>query len=139
MEKELDKIKMSGVLPAQGAGPIPVGKIPDGATQVAKSGTASGTTTEIRAVPGLVTLYLTAVTWAVINDSGATQSVDFIVTNAANETQYYFHSSYYLNGQQGSGSVSFPTPLEIPGGYKIKVVSPAANAIISGSIFGYEI
>ena len=58
--KEIDKVRMLGVLPSQGADPIPVGKIPDGGTQKAIDGSVNNETLTLITVTIGKTFYLVA-------------------------------------------------------------------------------
>ncbi len=138
MTKEKNLVRMLGVLPSQGADPIPVGKIPDGGTQVAKYALSNGAETLIHTVTDGKTLYLSALAFSIRNVSGSDAQGHMWVTDADDGTQYYFFNIQALDNTGPLGSISFPTPLEIPAGYKIKVKSSQVDAKATGFIHGYE-
>jgi len=137
--KETDKVRMLGIVPSQGADPIPVGKIPDDATQVATSGRIENTTSERYVVPAATTFYLLLMTAHSFNDSGADCETRVEITTAADAVKYriVYHT---LPDQAHEVQVTpFPTPLEIPTGYKIKAYSGATGGYIHLFIFGYTL
>lgn len=138
MTKETDQVRMVGILPAQGADPIPVGKIPDGATQVSKSGQASNESTLIHTVTAGKTLYLVHANVIFSNDSGSNGSAYLHVTNASDVRQYAIVNDYVINGQMLAVPCNFPTPLEIPPGYKLAVWSAEVALYVYVYIYGYE-
>lgn len=110
-----------------------------GSTQVAKSGDAINTTTLIHEVTAGKTFHLIAATFLVA--SAAAAEGEMIVTNAADEEQYAIFKSQDITAQVMIGmNVYNPSmPLEIPTGYKIKIVSSAAGVGVHGFIHGYEV
>lgn len=138
-KKEANEIRMSGVLPSQGADPIPVGKIPDDGTQQIQYDNAINETTTIHTVTTGKTFYLSAALFSGQNLSGGNETVTFFVTNAADSIQYYFWITRVLNEEGFAVSASFLPPLEVPAGWKFKLTSAAANMKIYGTIHGYEV
>lgn len=136
--KEKDTVRIFGVLPSQGADPIPVGKIPDGGIQVAKSNLIVNNTVIIHPVTADKILYLSALSFSSYNASGGVVQGTFFVTNADDALQYTFFTVLIPDDRGPSDAMGFMPPLEIPAGYKIKITSDTANFWIYGFIHGYE-
>lgn len=160
-KKILNEAQMVGVVPFQGADPIPteesspltsiqvelkpgadpilVGKIPDGATQIIVSDEAHNDIRVLRVVTAEKTLYLSSIN-TVFSALVAGDFRGFLfVTDNGDNTQY--NLVYFRIHNQGTLVIaeSFTPPLEIPAGWKVKVRSEAANCYTSGCIHGYEI
>lgn len=138
-EKEVDKVRMLGVIPSINAGPIPVGKIPDDATQIAKHKTASNETDVIHTVTTGKTFYLSACSLGIKNASGAFNHGNIQVTDGSDTMQYVI---LYVGCPDDNGkmqAMNFLPPLEIQAGWKVKDYSPAVAFTVSGFIHGYEI
>lgn len=136
--KETNQVRMVGVIPSRNASPIPVGKIPDDATQVTKRGSATNTTTVIHPVTASKTFYLsTLIFFADVTAAGYTAEI--FVTNGQGATQY---NLIYLTcravGQIGT-SPSFNPPLEIPAGWDICAKSNGTQIVCDGFVHGYEV
>ena len=137
-KKISNEARMSGGLPSQGADPIPVGKSPDGGTQVLKHGSAENTTTIIHTVTTGKTLYLSVVTIGIYftaevsgyaqvylrDEDDLNPAIPFILTRGANNG--------FCAGQ------GFCPPIEVPAAWDICVVSSAADLWAYGFIHGYE-
>jgi len=136
--KENSQANMIGVLPSQGADPIPVGKIPDLGTQIVKSGYAVNATVVIHTVTADKTLYLVSAWIEGYNGSDGTIAGQLSVRDTEDAHKYYLGYLYLPTLTHNTLSVAFPTPLEIPAGYDIYVGSGAAAVEIMGFIFGYE-
>lgn len=130
---------MKGVLPSQGADPIPVGKIPDDGTQVAASANADNTTTVIHTVTAGKTLYLNGVTIMANNSAGVVSSAYIVVRNAADAEQYHIFYIRLNDGLEDSDSENFIPPIEIAAGWDIALRSASADMYTRGFIHGYEV
>jgi len=137
--KELNEVRMIGVLPSQGASPIPVGKIPDGAIQVIESGAVNNSTAELHEVSAGTTFYLTTVTLGIRNNNAAAQFIYLEVRNVGDVAQYSLFTNGMGAGQGGSCSATFNPPLEIPAGWDIFLTSLVANMAGYATIHGYEL
>jgi len=137
-KKISNEVRMFGVLPSQGADPIPVGKIPDLGTQIAKDGVAQAATTVIHTVTTGKTLYLDGITFSCYNETESPESGSLMVTNASDSTQYYLFTGQIPAHDTKLGSGCFPTALEIPAGWKIKLHSAGTDVFSRAFIHGYE-
>lgn len=136
--KETNRVSAIGILPYSQADPIPVGKIPYGGTQIAKSATGNNTTPSIHKVNTGKTLYLTAITFSVRNFSEATASGIMAVNDDEAVEQYrLFRAQAPVGGGHAAG-LSFMPPLEIPEDWTILILSAAAGVEVTGFIHGYE-
>ena len=139
MVKEVNRARAAGVLPFANADPIPVGKIPDGATQVIKFSSAINAVAIIHTVTPDKTLYLTYFTCLCHNNAGVVRTLSLAVRNTLDVLRYFLVESYML----GNGYVPFTgsllPPLEITGGDDIYVSSNGENSAITATIHGYEI
>lgn len=133
-----NEARMSGVLPSQGADPIPVGKIPDGATQVAKQIDAENTPVIVHTVDTDKTLYLNAIALSGHNSNAAARGFYLFVRNDSDYLQYYFWVIQLAQYGSLGVSLSFPTPLEIPEKWDICVETDGADATGYGFVHGYE-
>lgn len=138
MDTVEDKLRMVGVLPSVNAGPIPVGKIPDGVTEVKVSGTANNETTTIHTVTAGKTLYLSFWTLDYSNESGATSYCSLQVDNGSDVLQYRIANPRCPDGGYNDFSGNMIPPMEIPAGYKVKLVSTDENMYARAFIHGYE-
>lgn len=136
--KETNQVRMVGVVPARNADPVPVGKIPDDGTQVAVQGLAANQTTTIHTVTAAKTLYLSLAAVGVRNNNAANQSVYLRVTDGVDALQYDLFGFSVAASQGASDSHSFMPPLEIPAGWKLKVISADADVRAHAFIHGYE-
>ncbi len=136
--KEDDHLKMLGVLPSQGADPIPVSILPDGGTQVAKHRGASNTTVVIHTVTTGKTLYLSSFIYSARNDNVANEYAYLFVTDGDDTPQYYLNDIALLPTNQLVFSVSFNPPLEIIAGWMIKIRTYDAGCAMMAFIHGYE-
>lgn len=136
--KEIDQVRMLGVLPSQGADPIPVGKIPDGGTQIIKDGAVADGLQVVHTVTSGKTFYLSTAYGANYNTSGGAGYVQILVTDDEDATQYLLLRLRLAADGSISETMSFLPPLEIPAGYKIKINSDAANVAGYALIHGYE-
>ncbi len=138
-KKESNEVRMLGILPSQGADPIPVGKIPDGGTQVVAWSHTENATLVVYTVSTGKTLYLSNATFISRNSAELYKYTRFFVTNAADEDQYYFYRIIQLADSIISCPYSFLPPLEIPAGYKIKLFSGDSDLQCMAFIHGYEV
>lgn len=137
MTKLYDKARTVGVLPFYDADPIPVGKIPDGGTQVRKSDVADNVTKVLHTVTAGKTLYLSFFTLR------AVRNVDnygyLAVRNTSDVIAYYIACvDSYTSTPGNSITGTLLPPLEITAGWDIILHSPAVGMIINGFIHGYE-
>lgn len=139
MSKETDKIRMIGIIPFQGADPIPVGKIPDGGTQVTEEGYAVNQVTLIHTVTATKTLYLSYASMGISNESAVIEVCSLQITDGADNVKYHLFWSGCGNKAGIIVAGSFMPPIEIPAGYKIKLNSTAADLKSNAFIHGYEI
>lgn len=137
--KETNEVRMRGVIPARNAEPIPVGKIPDLATQVVKQSSASGATATIHTVTAAKTLYLNTVIFSIYNVQTNVATLWMGVTNDSDTVQYYFFYTSVTSKEPFAVPATFFPPLEIPAGWKVKVYSNVSNAIAYGFLHGYEV
>lgn len=112
----------------------------DTGTQIVASGSASNTTTTIRTVTTGKTFYLTAFNHTTYPSASGSGTSTLIVTNGADVLQYTLATvAMSSSALQNTGfGQALPTPIKIPAGYKIKVVSNSANITNYASIFGWE-
>jgi len=130
---------MVGVLPSQGALPIPVGKIPDGATQILTFKDTDNTTEDVYRVTVGPVFYLCAITTGVWNASGAARVVFVRICDDGDVVKYLItYTQVAANGFYTLPTTFWP-PLEMPVGWYIEQSSPALNCVLVTSIFGYEI
>lgn len=137
-KKESNEVRMTGVLPSQGADPIPVGKIPDGGTQVVKDAAVANSTATIHTVTAGKTLHLTLIIYEARNDNVATKNTLLYVTDGDDNTQYYLNGLSLQTTSQLKYPMPFNPPLEIIAGWKIKIISDANDCVVRGFIHGYE-
>ena len=137
-KKEANEVRMLGVLPSRGADPIPVGKIPDGGTQVVESGTAQNETVVIHTVDTDKTLYLSVAGLCASNTSEAAGTTHLFVTDGDDTEMYALSYARMPANWCFSDQRCFSPPLEIPTGWKIKVDSSAVDVLGYGFIHGYE-
>ena len=137
-KKESNEVRMIGIVPFQGADPIPVGKIPDGGTQVVKDDSAANTTATVHTVNNAKTLYLTSIIEQVRNDNAAIKTALFYVTDGDDTIQYYFDGLGVGPSTQHRFTATFNPPIEIATGWKIKIETDAADCHIGVFIHGYE-
>lgn len=132
-------MQIVGIAPAEKAGPIPVGKIPDDATQIKKSAIAVNQTSIIHTVTANKTFYLSL--FSVYARNSETGDADFstYVTNAADAVQYDLTRLYLSTGTSNGLTFPFLPPLEIAAGWKVKIQSEHANIRGLGFVHGYEI
>lgn len=158
--KEYNEVKMRGILPSDGmgdipvkestpltsiqvepkanAGPIPVGKIPDTATQVIADNSAENATVEIYEVSAGKTLYLTCAIVGGKNNAATAQLVYVQVRDGDDNTQYsLFVYGLAVDGGGGS-SATFNPPLEIPESWDIIVGTIVAGCVGYATLHGYE-
>lgn len=136
-KKESSEVRMLGVIPSKGADPIPVGKIPDGGTQVVKSDEIADTSAILHTVTTGKTLYLSHFTLCATRHVAAS---GFLAVRDGNDSQVYVISyvQSYTSTQGMAVSGSFLPPLEIPAGYDVYLVSSDAGLFVNGFIHGYE-
>jgi len=137
--KKTNQLEMFGVLPSQGADPIPVGKIPDGGTQVVVSASPGVGTVLFYTVTAGKTLYLSLWVFSAYSENAARQNISFFVTNAADGFQWSLFNPSILPDTVMTKTAGFMPPLEIPAGYKIKTTIDAADAPCRIFIHGYEL
>lgn len=138
-KKISNQVRMIGVLPSEGADPIPVGKIPDDGTQIAVRGYVGAGTVEVHQVDGSKTLYLSAAVLSGFNIEAAGKYVSFAVTDGSDSLQYYIISHTMITASQFFLPLQWAPPLEINPGYKIKITASHANAPLNVFIHGYEV
>jgi len=135
--KESDRIKMFGVLPSQGADPIPVGKIPDGATQILEDTVATNETAIIHTVNSGKTLYL--VTWVLSAYLLANGYIALRIRNTEDTITFDLALTFITGGTTVPAIIgSAIPPIEVPEGYDIVIFSSVAGLSAQGGIFGYE-
>jgi len=138
MLKIKNLVRAFGVLPTQGAEPIPVGKIPDDGVQVGKNTVADNSTDIVHTVTAGKTFYCSSIICGVRNTSGAENYFTIHVRNTGDVTVY---AVFYGGCADDVGFLSpatFNPPLEKPAGYDICVHSPAAFLKVSCFVHGYE-
>ncbi len=137
--KETNRERQIGIIPSQGADPIPVGKIPDGGTQVLKSNVAENSTAILYTVTTGKTLYLSTATLSVAfsPDVTGTSALFLRDQNDANAVIIFSVTHVSINGF-AVGQSFFP-PLEIPALWDICVSSGIAGLYAYGFIHGYEV
>jgi len=128
----------SEVTPASAAEFYVFPQQPTGATQVAtEQGAENGVTLLNETSSGKI-FYLVAWNVTAKNAAGAIKTADIIVTNNADAIQYMVTHPFVADGEIVNLSGSFPVPLEVPDGWKLKVRSLAAGLEVSACILGYE-
>lgn len=137
--KETNFINMVGVRPSQGAGPIPVGKIPDGGTQILKRRTIENAVSTIHTVTVGKTLYLSSVIISVRNTSGGPGNILVRIKDDENGVVTYLVYTVSEDDKYICTPMAFLPPLELAAGWYIEGSSPAANIILIISIHGYEV
>lgn len=136
--KEANEVRQVGVIPSEGADPIPVGKIPDAGTQVVKGTYANNSVVTLHTVTTGKILYLSAAALSIKNVSGGEGEGAMYVTDGEDAIRYYLFL-YQSPDQHGTGgSIPLISPLEISAGWKIKVASDTASVYVTGFIHGYE-
>lgn len=129
---------MVGVVPANEAGPIPVGIIPDDGTQVAVSGSANNGYTTLRTVTAGKTLYLSAISLYVRNGSAGSRVGSLGVYTGVPVLVYnLLYFDLFTNTQHGK-SLNMIPPVEVPAGYLVRIYSGDAALYSIGFIHGYE-
>lgn len=137
--KESNKVRMIGILPSQGAGPIPVGKIPDDGIQKIPYSSEKNSSGVVYTVPALTTFYLSSLAITGANTSGAARDVYVAWRNAADTIQGYFFFLDDVKDCVWCHNQTFIPPFELPEGYDIFVLSSGADARITLLAHGYEI
>lgn len=129
---------MHGVLPSEGADPIPVGKIPDGAVQVAKGDEAAGSTTAVHTVTQGKTFYLSVASLSAENRHSAVDWAYFQVVDENKDVQYRFAKWLMVAGSSMTAVLTFSPPLEIPSEWDVHVQS--LESLLHAYLFvhGYE-
>ena len=136
--KESNLANTVGVLPAVGASPIPVGKIPDGGTQVLKNGIAENTTDIIYTITTGKTLYLSAVTIGIRFTAEVSGSAQLFLRDEDDlNAVIIFNLTRGANNGFCCGQSFFP-PAEIPALWDICIYSNPAGIHAYGFIHGYE-
>jgi len=125
-------------LPTKGADPIPVGKIPDGSIQVAKSNSAADGAVIIHTVTALKTLYLTHYTIIFMFNNAAAKIGNLSVRDDEDAFQYDIAKSYVWQTFGVSISGNPTPPIEIAAGWDVFLQTDDANCIAYGFIHGYE-
>lgn len=137
-EKETNIARMVGVLPSQGAGSIPVGKIPDGATQILAFEDANNSTEIVHTVTAGKTLYL--VSWVFHTVGQAPGQANLFIRD--DEDAFKGHLAGILipatAGVCPSVANSVTPPMELLADWDVVLASTVAGLIVWGSIFGYE-
>jgi len=109
-----------------------------GYTQIAKSDSASNATVVLHTVTAGKTFYLTGANFLIYCTVAGT-AFDFPVTNAADAIQYSLIKGIYMANVSIISPLYYSPPLEIPEGWKIKLISSDANIQLWASVFGYEV
>jgi len=159
--KEYNEVKMRGILPSDGMDaipvtestplasiqvepkpnclPFPVGKIPDGGTQILKRNYGSNDRKIIHTVTSGKTFYLTHLSTSWSNNTGGTAIGKIgIRTDMDVEVVPIREYYYFINGNGGDGDCYLP-PIEVQEDYRICVETNNANSILMGTIHGYEL
>jgi len=71
------------------------------------------------------------------NISALNKNIILLCSNAADVEQFRFLDLWFLNGHEVVGTISFPMPVEVKSGYKIKINVPI-NCTASGYVFGVQ-
>ncbi len=137
-KKIIDEARMIGVLPSQGADPIPVGKIPDGATQILKRGNADDSVTTIYTVTAGKTLYLCFACMGYLTVAAGVGQL-YLLDGESVVLMDIFLETVLAAGAGRPNIASFFPPIELPGNYMIRMNSSAAGLGVYGSIYGYEL
>ena len=113
-------------------------EIPTGATQVAKGTTAQNETVSLHTVTTGKTFYLCLLHMWISNESASNDSAIYDVSDGDGTRQYSISFTRMPDAQFFADTLQFPVPLEIPAGYKFRIISPAASYYARGFIHGYE-
>ena len=113
-------------------------KLPSGAVQIAKYGSANNTITIIHTVSAGKTLYLNSAVAEAYNNSGAAAAHILFVRDTADAEVYKISNKSAFNGQAWSVAITFPVPLEVPEGYDICVQTTVSGATSWAFIHGWE-
>ena len=124
--------------PAANIDPIPVGKIPNGATQVAKYKSASNGTEIVHTVTEGKTLYISHIDFSGVNDAAATMITYLFMRNDLDVDQYYLFSVAIRAGETICQSGGFLPPIEVPEDWDICIISLDASFYVRAFIHGYE-
>lgn len=136
-KKISNQARMIGVLPSQGADPIPVGKIPDDATQIAKSHVVQNGEVIIHTVTAGKIFYLTHYSFTP-NSSVAGKYAQLRVRNDSDVVQYTITMVLFDAAGQATVPGTFIPPLEIAAGWDIFLYSNDGGTDARGFIHGYE-
>lgn len=137
-KKEANEVRMLGVLPSQGADPIPVGKIPDGGTQTIIADNAANQHKTIYTVNTGKTYFVTGFMCFIFNSSATIRKCYLEVTDGDDNFQYYLCYVGAPIGGAFTESMNFSTLLEVPAGFKFRIYSDGASSEIYVTVFGYE-
>lgn len=119
--------------------PIPVGKIPDGGTQILAYKETENETETVYTVTAGKTLYLCSVVVTIRNGSGGPVNVFVrILTDAALVKFYLIYSRVPDDAYISTPYLFFP-PMELGPGWTFQADSEATNCKIMTSVYGYEI
>lgn len=127
-----------GKLVLSSESPIPVGKIPDGGTQVVVGLIAQDQILDIYTVSDTKTLYLSNITVSIRNESGGVAGGYVRVRDQDDNWQYYIVSVAVPNNNSELVSISLCPPLEIAEKWDIAAYSSANNLRAVVFIHGYE-
>jgi len=139
MGKEVNETRMVGVLPSQGADPIPVGKIPDNGSQITRDEVAVNSAPTVHQVPSGKTGHITFALLTIRNSDTAIKTPRFFITNDSDVEQYSIQNQGVLPDTQHMIPMTFNPPLEVPSEYKVKVSSDDAALSVALFIHGYEV
>lgn len=107
-------------------------------TQVNKYGSANNSTTVLHTVTASTVLHLDAITLAGVNLSGGGAYCSLYVTDDSDVLQYNIYVLYLFDNDKDHTELSFPYPVRISAGYKVKINSTANGLTIYGYLHGIE-
>jgi len=137
--KEQNKVRMVGVIPSGDADPIPVGKIPDGGTQVLKYNTAENATTIIHTVTAGKTLYLSATTIGMRFLAEVSGPFELYLRDENDLNAVIIFTSSRVTNDGFCCGQSFCPPVEVPALWDICIYASGAGLRAYGFIHGYEV
>ena len=109
----------------------------NGGAQISKHLSVTNTTGTVHTVTAAKTLQLVMVNF--FHDAGGAGISRIFVSDGSDTEQYTLFRTYTAINLPQSNSFNFPRPLEIPAGYKIKIITNHADLTCFVYIFGEEI
>lgn len=137
-KKEANEIRMLGILPSQGADPIPVGKIPDGGTQVLKYDNAENETTVLHTVTAGKTFYLSSAVLSATFGADIAGRVQLFIRDEDDLNAVHIINEQLAAYDGQAVPCSFCPPIEIPALWDICILSNLDNVFANCFVHGYE-